>query len=121
MEALLHTYDKLDQKACKKFHPLVIKSNSININETELKSIRNWGVILLYWAAFLSIVSNAPTHAYKGHLILNPLKLFIITEDYFFALAMTLIWWACIIITLHLSYVLISRIKGYYFDKSHQL
>lgn len=119
MQALLHTYDSLDHKVCKKFQPVVLKGNTLSLSESRIKSTRNWGVVFLYWAAFLTIVCNAPSHAYKGYLILNPLDLFIITENYFFALTMTLIWWGSILITTYLSYILVSRIKGHYFNNDN--
>ena len=118
MEALLHTYDNLDLEVCRKFQPIALKSNYLNINETNLKSTRSWGVAFLYAISFGAVAYLSPNFAYKGNIIMDPKELLNITDNYVFILIMTLIWWASIIITLYLTYLIISRVSEFYFIRN---
>lgn len=119
MEAFLHTYDNLNLTVCHKFQPIVIKSTSLRLNESNLKSTPSWGIPFLYAIAFGFIVFIAPNYANKGNVIIDPRGLFNITENYVFVLLMTLVWWTSITITIYLSYLVINRVIGHYFYKEN--
>jgi len=118
MQAFLHTYDNLDLRVCRKFQPISMKSNRLNIDESILKSTPSWGVPFLYAAAFGCIAYFAPTSSSKKSLIIDPRGLMAITENYAFTLFMTIFWWFSMIMTIYLSYIIITRIVGHYFSKN---
>lgn len=118
-EALLHTYDNLNAKICEKYQPIVIKGNTLNLKEAKLKSTRSWGILLLYWIAFASIPYSTLNYIGEEQFILNPMHFFTtVTKNNLFIMTTTILWWASVITTIYLSFILVKRIKGHYFENT---
>lgn len=112
--AFLHTYDNLDLQACRKFQPIRFKSNTLKINGNNLRSTRSWGVPFLYTIACGALSIAGPQ---RDNIIVDIRKINTQIEGLVFKLIMTAIWWASIIATLYLVFIVLKRIKEHYFTK----
>jgi len=113
IEVMLHTFDTLDQTARLSLQPISIKSDKLRMNETTHKSTRDW-ILPLYFAMGSGFITYlAPLQDY---VMVDLREITSQTEDVFFKLIMTAIWWSSILITIYLSYLIIKRIQGNYFN-----
>ena len=113
MKVMLHTFDTLDQTARLSLQPIAIKSAKLTMNESTHKSTRHW-ILPLYFAIASGFIAYlAPL---QDFVIVDLRKITPQTEDVIFKLVMTIIWWSSILITIYLSYLVIKRIKGNYFN-----